>query len=335
MLAVIAALAGIDWALFQKLNVWLPVVAAMTSAVVMYISYGGVAFVVERRRRNEIRRAFSLYVSPEVVDHVMAHPERLGLGGERREVTMMFTDLQGFTTLSEQLGAEQVAQILNEHFTRATAIVKRHGGTVNRFIGDAVMAMWGAPLDDPEQAAHALRAACDMQQDLVALRADLTARGLPPIHMRIGVHSCIAVVGNLGSADRFDYTAIGDGVNLAARLEGVNKLYRTGILASADTVEKARGAVPMRVVDRVIVKGKTQPVEIFTPCADLAACEASAAAVRAYRARQWDESERSWREVLAKLPEDTIALLYLDRIRTYRTVPAASEWHDAVELDKL
>ena len=335
MLAVIAALAGADWALFQKLNIWLPVIAAMSAAVVMYLSYGGIAFVVERRRRNEIRRAFSLYVSPEVVDHVMAHPERLGLGGERREVTMLFTDLQGFTTMSEQLGAEQVAQILNEHFTRATAIVKRHGGTVNRFIGDAVMAMWGAPLDDAEQAAHALRAACEMQQDMVALRTELSARGLPPIHMRIGVHSCTAVVGNLGSSDRFDYTAIGDGVNLAARLEGVNKLYRTGILASADTVDKARGAVPMRVVDRVIVKGKTQPVEIFTPCADLAACEASAAAVRAYRARQWDESERCWREVLAKLPDDAIALLYLDRIRTCRTVPAASEWHDAVELDKL
>ena len=334
-LTVIAALAALDWALFQKLNVWLPVVAAMSSAVAMYISYGGIAFVLERKRRNEIRRAFSLYVSPEVVDHVMAHPERLGLGGERREVTMMFTDLKGFTTLSEQLTAEQVAQILNEHFTRATAIVKRHGGTVNRFIGDAVMAMWGAPLGDPEQAAHALRAAREMQADMEKLRTDLAARHLPPIYMRIGVHSCIAVVGNLGSSDRFDYTAIGDGVNLAARLEGVNKLYGTGVLASLDTVEKARGAVPMRVVDRVIVKGKTQPVEIFTPCEDAAVCEASAAAVRAYRARQWDESERQWQAVLARLPGDTIALLYLDRIRTYRTIAPGVEWQDAVELEKL
>ncbi len=333
--ALVAALGAADWALFQRFNLWLPVFAAASSVAAMYLAYGGIAFVIERRRRSEIRRAFSLYVSPEVVDHVMAHPESLGLGGERREVTMMFTDLQGFTTLSEQLEPEQVARILNEHFTRATAIVKRHGGTVNRFIGDSVMAMWGAPLDDSEQAAHALAAACEMQKDMESLRAELVARGLPPIHMRVGVHSCVAVIGNLGSSDRFDYTAIGDGVNLAARLEGVNKLYRTGILASGVTVEKARGAVPMRVVDRVIVKGKTQPVEIFTPCADAAVVEANAAAVRAYRARQWDESERRWREVLARVPEDAIALLYLDRIRSCRTVAPGVDWQDAVELEKL
>ena len=334
LLAVLSALGGADWALFQRANAWLPVFAAMASAVTLYLAYGAVAFVVERRRRGEIRRAFSLYVSEEVVDHVMAHPERLHLGGERRDVTMMFTDLEGFTTLTERLGAEQVAQILNLHFTRATAIVKGHRGTVNRFIGDAIMAMWGAPVEDPEQAAHACRAACDMQRDIESLNADLVARGLPPIRMRIGLHSCAAVVGNLGSADRFDYTAIGDGVNLAARLEGVNKLYGTGILLTGETARRAGAAVALRPVDRVVVKGKTEPVEIFTPCEDEAVRDATARAVQAYRDRRLEESERAWREVLALAPADGIARVYLERLRTLAGAQATA-WKDAVELEKL
>jgi adenylate cyclase len=332
--AVLAALGGLDWALFQRANVWLPAFAAMAAAVAMYIAYGGVAYAVERRRRGEIRRAFSLYVSPEVVDYVMAHPERLGLGGERRQVTLMFTDLAGFTTISEQLDAEQVAKILNMHFTRATAIVKRHRGTVNRFIGDAIMAMWGAPVDDPEQAHHACLAAIEMQRDLEALRAELAERGLPPIHMRIGLHSCEAVIGNLGSTERFEYTAIGDGVNLAARLEGVNKAYRTGILLSADTAARVAGRIALREVDRVIVKGKTEAVGIFTPCGDAEACALNARAIEAERARRWDDAEACWRAILARLPQDGVAPAHLHRIAAAR-LAAPAAWRDAVELEKL
>ncbi len=331
---LVAALGGVDYALFQRANVWLPVFAAMSASVAMYFAYGGVAYVVERQRRGEIRRAFSLYVSPEVVDHVMAHPERLALGGERREVTLMFTDLEGFTTLSENLEAEQVALVLNLHFTRATAIVKRHGGTVNRFIGDAIMAMWGAPVEDPEQAYHACRAAIEMQEDLERLRGELAARGLPAIRMRVGLHSCVAVIGNLGSSDRFDYTAIGDGVNLAARLEGVNKLYGTGILLSGETARRTGARVALREVDRVIVKGKTEAVEIFAPCANEELLRANARAIAAWRAQRWDEAEREWRRVLAIDPGDGIARVYLGRIVEARAA-APGAWRDAVELEKL
>ena len=331
---LLALLGGLDWALFTRLGLWLPVFAAMASAVTMYVACNGIAFVVEQARRNEIRRAFSYYVSEEVVDHVMAHPERLVLGGERREVTMMFTDLEGFTPLTERLGPEQVTQILNLHFSRATAIVKKHRGTVNRFIGDAIMAMWGAPVDDPAQAANACLAATEMQRDMEDLRAELARRGLPPIRMRIGMHTCSAVIGNLGSSDRFDYTAVGDGVNLAARLEGVNKLYGTGILLTRETAERAGDAVAFRPVDRVIVKGKSEPVEIVTPCDDAAVREATERAVTAYRARLLEESERWWREVITRWPEDGVAEVYLERIRMLRDAPAAA-WEDAVQLEKL
>ena len=333
--AIVLAIAAIDWALFAKLRTWLPVFAAMSSVVATYLVFGAVVFIAEQYRKAEIRRAFSLYVSSEVVDHVLAHPERLKLGGERREVTLLFTDLKGFTTLSEQLGAEEVAKILNLHFTGATGIVKRNGGTVNRFMGDAVMAMWGAPVDNAEQALHAVRAACQMQEDIARLRERLRAQGLPEIAMRIGIHSCVAVVGNLGAADRFEYTAIGDGVNLAARLEGVNKLYGTGILVSGDTAAKVGASVPMRLVDRVIVKGKSEAVDIYTPCEDGALAEMTAGAVAAYRERRWEASELMWQEILKRHPEDGVCAVYIERIARCRIVAPAPTWQGAVELEKL
>jgi adenylate cyclase len=334
-LALIAAVGIGTWFLFARFNLWLPAGAAVAAILSVYLSHGALAFIAEHRRRTELRRAFSLYVSDEVVDHVIAHPERLVLGGERRDVTMLFTDIAGFTTLTEQLGAEQVTSILNLHFSRVTAIIKRHRGTVNRFIGDAVMAMWGAPLDDPEQARHACEAACEMQQDMERLREELAARGLPAIWMRVGIHSCSAIVGNLGSAERFDYTAIGDGVNLAARLEGVNKLYGTGIVVSGDTVQRMQGALPVRLLDRVIVKGKSEAVEIFTPCSDGELNESSAAAIAAYRDRRWEESERLWREIARRDPPDRIASLYIERLQRCRTIAPGAEWQAAVELEKL
>jgi adenylate cyclase len=333
---IIAAIVALDWALFTRANTWLGSAAAASSGVAaMYVVYGALAYLREQRRRNELRRAFGLYVSPEVVDHVMANRDRLALGGERRDITVMFTDLEGFTTLTERLGAEQVAKILNLHFTGATRIVKQHGGTVNRFIGDAVMAMWGAPLDDPQQARNAALAAIEMQADVARLRDVLAAQGLPPIRMRIGLHSCNAIVGNLGSDDRFDYTAIGDGVNLGARLEGVNKLYHTGVLASGDTVARMGGQPRMRLVDDVIVKGKSEPVEIYTPCEDEALVALTAQAIAAYRTQRWDESLTLWRSIAARWQSDGVAVVYLQRLEALRTRPVEPAWRSAVELEKL
>ena len=334
-LGLVLPIVALDWALFRYADLWLAAGASVAAVMTLYIAYGSLSYVVETQRRAEMRRAFSLYVSPEVVDHVMAHPERLALGGERREVTLMFTDLAGFTTITEQHGAEQVTQVLNQHFSRGTAIIKRHGGTVNRFIGDAIMAMWGAPMEDPEQALRAVKAACEMQEDMALLRAELGQQGLPPIWMRVGVHSCNAIVGNLGSSDRFDYTAIGDGVNLAARMEGVNKLYGTGILTSGETVALLRGQVGMRVVDRVIVKGKREPVDLYTPCADPEVVEWSAQGMAAYRERRWPESEACWSKVRQRLPQDRVAEIHLERLAALKAMPANTQWSDAVELEKL
>ena len=334
-LALLAIIAIGDWWLFATYLMWLPALAAMASVAAVYAGLGGHAFFSEQRLRRETRRAFSLYLAPEVVDQIMAHPEKLKLGGERREITLLFTDLKGFTNISEQLGPEQVAQLLNEHFSRATVIIKRHGGTVNRFIGDAIMAIWGAPLSDEKHALNASLAARELQLDMQELRSEFTQRGLPPIYMRVGVHTGPAIVGNLGAADRFDYTAIGDSVNLAARLEGVNKLYGTEILVSSVTAQLLGGALPLRQVDRVIVKGKTEAVEIFTISDNVVVNELTACALCAYREQNWDESEAQWQQVLAQKPQDKIAQLYLERIASYRKESPAEGWNGSIALEKL
>ena len=247
----------------------------------------------------------------------------------------MFTDLANFTTLSEQLSAEQTVEVLTGYFNAMTPIIHRTGGTVDKFIGDAVMAFWGAPLDDPEHAAHAVEAAIAMQQAMERLVADLRARGLPAIHMRIGLHSGRVVVGNVGSDQRFSYTAIGDAVNLAARLEGANKAFGTGILLSQATAERLPAMGGLRALDDVIVKGKTEPVRVYTPCADAALCTLSAEALDAFAARRWDDAESRLRALLLALPDDPAAGRLLRRLSEARALPADAPWSPAEALDKL
>jgi adenylate cyclase len=335
MLALLAAIMGLDWGLFEYANYWLPAGAAASGVVFMYLGQGAVAFLTERKRRQELKLAFSRYVAPPVIEEIIEHPERLVLGGERREITIMFTDLGGFTAFSERLSPEEVAQILIQHFTEMTAIILRYGGTVDKFIGDAIMAFWGAPIHDPEQGVHACRAALEMQQVMRVTRKDLRARGLPEINMRIGIHSGEAVVGNLGSESRFDYTAVGDNVNLASRLEGVNKLYGTEILLTDVTASQVRSAVRLRRVDRVRVKGKSKPVEIFTLAVDDAPLELNDAAIEAYRNRNWDASTQRWREWLDHVPEDCVAHVYLKRIEGFRREPPVEDWDGSIALEKM
>lgn len=329
-----AVVAGGYW-LFAERSLWLPVAGALAAIAATYVAFGGIAFLAESRRRAEVRRAFSLYVSPEVVDHVLAHPERLKLGGERRRITALFTDLAGFTTISEKHGPEEVARVLQQHFTRASDIVKRRRGTLTQFIGDALMAIWGAPLDDAEHAAHACLAAREMQADMELLRRELREQGLPEIRMRVGLHSCDAVVGNLGAADRFAYTAIGDGVNLASRLEGVNKLFGTGILLSGETAGALPPGEPLRSVGRVIVKGKSEPVDVFTFDDDETVRRLSAEGLEAYGRRDWDGAERAFGAIAQRRDGDGVARHYLGLIAGYRRDPPAAGWTPAESLDKL
>ena len=331
---LMAVIITLDWWLFRHRNFWLPAASPLVGIVLMYVGQGGMAFYAEQQRKRQIKHAFEHYVPPQVVAEMIAHPERLKLGGQKREVTLLFTDLRGFTSISEQMSPEAVAQLLNRHLTEMTQIILRHNGTVDKFIGDAIMAFWGAPLDDPQQALHACRAAREMQAAMAAMREHLAAENLPLLYMRVGIHSGSAVVGNMGSDDRFDYSAIGDTVNLASRLEGINKLYGTEILLSEFTASRLGAEIPVREVDTVRVKGKLEPVAIFTIPADAGIIPLSKEALDAYRASQWDRSESLWREVLELAPQDSIASLYLKRIAEFRAVPPPAAWDGAVSLEK-
>lgn len=332
---IVAASVGWVGACLSLWNLWVPSAAWLSIVVTMYLALGGRSFLQERARRAEVTRAFSLYVTPQVVEHMIAHPEHMRLGGERRNITIMFTDLAGFTSISEAYSAERVTYLLNRHFTDMTDIVLDHHGTVARFIGDAIMAMWGAPLDDEDQAYRAVAAAIAMQEGMHHLRAAFKREGLPPIEMRVGVHSGSAIVGNLGSAKRFDYTAIGDDVNLSARLEGTNKLYGTNILVSRETVERIDARILFRWVDRVIVKGKSQAVDIFTPCSDTALVELAQRALRSFHGQAFVEAQTLFDAILEHAPGDLIARLFLARIAHFQHTPPSAGWDGAMELDKM
>ncbi|MBI2749497.1 MAG: adenylate/guanylate cyclase domain-containing protein [Burkholderiales bacterium] len=254
--------------LFVGQKVWLTPLFAMASVLAVYGASMLVNYRASRRRALQIRAMFSQYVPREVVARLVEHPEQMKLGGEARVLTLMFTDLANFTAMSERLTAEATVDVLTEYFNVMTSIIHRHGGTVDKFIGDAVMAFWGAPLDDDRHAEHAVRAAIEMQAAMEVLSTNLQARGLPAIAMRVGLHTGRVVVGNVGSHSRFSYTVIGDAVNLAARLEGANKAFGTGILLSEATAALLPPDVGVRHVNTVIVKGKSEAVKVYTPCSD-------------------------------------------------------------------
>lgn len=336
MLASFTALVVVAGALaFARLQVWMAVATPVAVAWIAYLAYGARGFLAEQRRKQEIQRAFSRYLSPDVVAGIAADPSKLALGGERREITVMFTDLAGFTKLTEASAPEVVLNVLYRHFTAMTDVIHAHRGTVVQFVGDAIIAFWGAPLADPDHAFHAVQAAIGMQQAMDRLRGELRAEGLPELHMRVGVNTAELSVGNYGSESRFYYTAMGDGMNLASRLEGANKHYGTRILVSAATRDALGGRIATRRVDRVRVAGKSQAIDIFTPDGDPGRAGLTAEAWDAYIARDWDRAAARYGELLGRDPGDRVAARLSERIAAWRADPALASGDGSVGLDKL
>ena len=335
VIAVSAAALGLGWYTFTQERLWIPVAGPIAISLGIYLANMVAAYLSESRRKREIQRAFGHYVSPAVVDQIANDPGRASLGGERREITVMFTDLAGFTTLTEKTAPDVVQQVLTRHFTLITELILKSNGTVVQFMGDGLMAFWGAPLDDPEHGYKAVSAAIAMQERMVELRRELHAQGLPEIRMRVGVNTCEAVVGNMGSETRFAYTAMGDGVNLASRLEGCNKLYGTPILVSGDTVAKLGGRIPMRRVDRIKVAGKANAVDVYTPVQDARVAERTAAAFEAYARGDLEAAEAIYAELRAADGDDRVAAKLLERIEKWRADPSLATADGSVALDKM
>ena len=247
---------------------------------------------------------------------------------------MLFTDLAGFTSLSERTEAEELSELLNDHLDRMTKIIASYEGTVDKFIGDAIMAFWGAPVIADDQATRAVKCACEMQEAMEAMREEYRAEGRPELHMRVGINTCEAIVGNMGGEDRFDYTAIGDGVNLAARLEGANKAYGTGILISGSTASELLPELSVCLIDRVRVKGKKEPAPVFTIAKEpstVTVCENLAAAMSAC---DWAVAAELTERLRAIPQMQHFSALMDQRIEENRQ-KSPGEWDGVTDLDKL
>lgn len=246
-------------------GLWLPLVYPTLAMALTFVAVTVFRFLTEERQRLWTKRAFQQYVSPEVVERMVSSPEALRFGGELRTVTVLFTDLRDFTAFAERSDVHEVVATLREYLTAMTTCVLHEGGTLDKYIGDAVMAIFGAPVAFPDHAARACRAALAMLDQLDRLNARWAAEGREQLRMGVGVNTGEMVVGNLGSEQLFDYTVVGDGVNLAARLESLNKEYRPArpVILSEETVRAAGGAIEARRLGEVAVKGKTKPVVIY------------------------------------------------------------------------
>jgi adenylate cyclase len=244
-------------------GLWLP--AAQPVLAMALAMFGGVAYqyFVEGREKRKMRHLFGRYVPRDVCEQLIANPALAELGGRRREMTVLFSDIRGFTTLTEQGQAEEIVAQLNEYFSRMVEVLFRHRGTLDKFVGDMVMALFGAPLDDPEHPDHAVQAALDMAHELGELNSRWMAEGRLPLDIGIGINTGEMIAGNIGSAAIMSYTVIGDAVNLGARLESLNKQYGTRIIISEMTRARLAGRYDLRPLGEVVVKGKSQPVAIY------------------------------------------------------------------------
>ncbi|HEX9160672.1 MAG TPA: adenylate/guanylate cyclase domain-containing protein [Thermoanaerobaculia bacterium] len=241
----------------------LPAFASVASLGLTYVVLTVINFIAEQEQTVVLRTTFGRYVSPQILEHVLAHPEGVHLGGERRDLTILFSDIRGFTTISERSEPEQVVDMLNEYLTRMVEILLAHGGTLDKFIGDAVMGFWNAPAADPDHPRHAVACAIEMIRETAKLRERWMAEGKAALRIGVGINSGEAVVGNIGAEKVFGYTVIGDAVNLASRLEGKNKDYGTEIIISEFTRERIGDTFETVYLDEVKVKGKEKAVRIY------------------------------------------------------------------------
>ena len=325
-------------AVFEMRNVWVDVVVPTLAMGLAYAGGTGYAYLTEGRERRFLKGAFSRYLAPEVVDALVASPERLALGGETRELTVMFVDVAGFTGLSEGRKPEEVVAVMNEYFNELTGVIQGEGGTVDKFIGDAVMAFWNAPVRQADHAARASRAAREIHEGIERVNQRLKAKNLPSLSARVGVATGEALVGNVGSSTKFNYTAMGDTVNLASRLEGAAKQFHTTTLVAGTTAAAADRAVAFREIDLIQVKGRAEPVPIYTidpdalegPRAEARAIFAQA--LRAYRARDFDAAARDF-DAAAKLdPDDGPAATLAERAREFMLTPPPAGWRGEFQL---
>jgi len=273
-------------------------------------------------------------VSSSVVNEMLKSPEKLKLGGDKKDLSVLFSDIRGFTTISEGLTPEELVHLLNEYLTVMTDIVFKYDGTLDKYMGDAIMAVYGAPLDQPDHPSRACHSALDMMVGLKGLNEKWINEGKKPLDIGIGINTGPMMVGNMGSDQRFDYTVMGDAVNLGSRLEGANKSYNTNILISDSTYQRVKDTFVCMELDSVRVKGKTLPVSIYQLIGEkenvsrdyLETIENFHRGLRLYREQKWDEAVEAFQTVADMNEAIYAAKLYIERAGELKADPPSPDW---------
>ncbi|RJP91430.1 MAG: CHASE2 domain-containing protein [Desulfobacteraceae bacterium] len=323
--------------LFTGQGVVINAVYPLITILLIYISITAYRYFVEERQKRFIKSAFSTYLAPAIVNQLIASPEKLVLGGEERQITAFFSDIAGFTTISEKLSPHELVELLNEFLTEMSDIILKHNGMVDKYEGDAIIAMFGAPNALPNHAEAACLASIDMQARLAVLREKWQNEKNITIRMRIGLCSGPAVVGNMGSKNRMDYTMMGDTVNTAARLEGVNKVYGTYIMMGETTSNDVKNSVVARELDAINVVGKKIPVKIYelvgyqgqVSSKMLQAIDTYEKGLAAYRGCEWDQAIDFFNQALSLTPDDPPSQIMIDRCLEYKLNPPEACWNGA------
>jgi adenylate cyclase len=290
-------------------------------------------YFVETRTKGQFTELFGQYVPPELVDEMARDPQAYSMAGRNVELTVLFSDVRGFTTISEGLEPQELSHLMNEYLGAMTEVVRKNRGTLDKYIGDAIMAFWGAPVADPEHARHAVLTAIAMQKELKLLAEPFRARGWPELHIGVGVNTGMMTVGDMGSPVRKAYTVMGDAVNLGSRLESITKQYGVGIIVGPQTHDLLKDMV-FRELDKVRVKGKDEPVAIYEPLGlagevsaeVLAQLKTWQHALRLYRAQDWEQAELQFYNLSRQAPECKLYQLYLARVAHWQKEPPGADW---------
>ena len=339
-LAVIGAIAGLNFWLYSGYGLVLPLASALVmglTAFALNMSYG---YFVESRSKRELANLFGTYVPPELVDEMVKDPDSYSMKATTKELTVMFCDMRGFTKMSETMEPTQLQALLNSVFSRLTDLIRGNRGTIDKYMGDCVMAFWGAPVDTPEHAMLAVKTALEMSNAVRRINEEHKTKGLPEIGIGIGLNTGTMCVGDMGSDIRRSYTVIGDAVNLGSRLEGLSKTYGVDIVVSEST-RRLASDFAWQELDKVRVKGKDQAVAIFWPLApadridkdNVSELKIWGAALKAYRAQDWDQCDVQLLNLQRLNGKKFLYQLYAERVASMRLLPFDPEWDGATNFE--
>jgi adenylate cyclase len=333
-LLVLVAVLATNVMVFQHGDLVLPLASGLVMILVLFTLNMAYGFFIEARGMRQITGLFGQYVPPELVDEMARDPEKYNMKPRAAELTILFSDVRDFTSISEALQPEELREYINEYLTEMSAIIRnRHRGTLDKYMGDAIMAFWGAPVADPQHARNGVLAALDMQKECRILNQKFAARGWPTLKIGVGVNSGSVRVGDMGSKIRRAYTVMGDAVNIASRLEGITKQYGADIIIGDGTRRLITGFV-LRELDRVRVKGKDEPVTIFEPLGLEGQVDPARQdditiwnqALRLYRQQDWDRAEVQLLNLRKMAPDSELYELFIERIAHHRAHPPGADW---------